>query len=352
MCKNRFNNTSYKLATTALCIIAFLFANQTINAQMTVNTFFKAKNIAIIAKNIDIQLNTDSIAIDTATLLVLSGKDSYSVLSALNNTINLNNIKVIGNFQLLDIDTLRVENITFGDKGILDIGETNVTLQGNISGEKEKSYLTSTSDGKLIKKVNINAFQNNILGGIGLEITPTEYIDGDELTIIRTHTPVDYKNNIGAKAVYSFEHQLDLDRVNCYYHKGILNNIESPVIYSYSDNEWIINVDYQQNSNLQRITAKGYPKTQEITIITFPELDYPKIISLSSGKTDFIIIGNEKYNNSRLVILNRNGQVIYDKMQYRNDFDTSILSTDTYYFMYYTIGTAKPIKKSYFEIVN
>jgi hypothetical protein len=95
-----------------------------------------------------------------------------------------------------------------------------------------------------------------------------------------------------------------------------------------------------------------------LRVSTFPtseqqssDLSFPKIVMVNSQNL-FIIEGLEKYPHSRLTILGKNGQLLYDLYPYHNNFDGQNLPCGTYYYLFSKEQNAPPMKKSFFEIVR
>jgi gliding motility-associated-like protein len=76
--------------------------------------------------------------------------------------------------------------------------------------------------------------------------------------------------------------------------------------------------------------------TKEILIIddilTFPNIITPN----GDGINDYLVIVNgEKYPNNKLVVFNRWGKIVFEQMNYNNDWNGGNLADGTYYYIFY-----------------
>ncbi len=313
------------------------------------NTFFSAKNASISIKNTDVNMLSTAIKFDTNTTLAVQGGSGGNALFCENQALFIPNLKVSGNLELLGFDTLYVSEITWGDKALFDIADVQVKLLQNMQDETDSRYLTSTGRGALIK--DVQCYENTtVQSGMGLDIIPSE---SKPLRITRTHTPVSYKNSMGASIIYSLSDPTHLAKIEMGYITPILNGIETPLVYSLTEkeNEWVMNENIRRQSSTKKLSALGLEQTQKITIITYPQLEFPKYMRQSTPV--FEIIGNEQFPESRLVVLSRNGSVVEDISPYLNAPLGGNYGESTYYYMYYTNKQNKePLKKGFFEVVQ
>jgi hypothetical protein len=316
---------------------------------VSTGTYVKAFNdVQLRIANMNMELDAPIIFDTSSNLILAASSDRTLYIYGTASNLDLYNLKINANAQLMNYDSLTIHgSLAFTENGILDLSVTNLYLLGSISGENKDSYLTSSAHGQLIYDALFQLGQTHTLGGIGLDIVPNE---NAYMRVVRTHEPLYLSSKRSMKKVYSFEQAVPLSRMDVAYHQAVLNDITEPVIYSYSntDNEWVMNPTVQTKTN--RITANGQNNISKVTIFQFPELEYPTY--LSDTRRIFEIVGNEKYPNSRLIIINRRGDILYDKSPYLNDFDGTTLAPDTYYFLYYLSKEQQPIKKASFEKIT
>lgn len=66
----------------------------------------------------------------------------------------------------------------------------------------------------------------------------------------------------------------------------------------------------------------------------------------SDGRNDYFLIrGLDNYSDSRLVVTNRNGQVVYENNDYRNEWDGEYNPDDTYFYVLYPGGSSENARK-------
>jgi hypothetical protein len=301
--------------------------------------------VMVIGKQTQVKLtNTDltnngTLIGDTASLLVISTSRGNRISG---NNIYLNSLKIDGNVTS-DVDVLSLKSDLTMQSGVLNIGANKLVIFGELLDEKENAYVTSSS-GTIEKHVEyLPVRQRTEMLGVEFSIINDVY----DLRIIRSHNPIMRPTRTGptqsATRVYDFSVPIDITAVQKRNLSHEIANMHKPTLFVYDFEDW------------QKVKSRNEQFFAVSRVSTFSpdELHFPKVITPEGiANTKFEIIGLDEYPNSRLIILGKNGQQLYDLFPYRNDFDGKNLPDGTYYFVFSEEKDSPPSKRSFFEIVR
>lgn len=248
----------------------------------------------------------------TANKLFLSGSNQPELwhLELNGDCILETNIAVKGNFEFRS--------------GIMDIGPHNLNLGGVLLNEGELSYITSSAFGEIVKRASLTANQKMEPGNMGLGLVSSG--DYDYVEIRRGHVPQSNGTSEGIDRYYSFDQPVDLKLVNMKYRTAELRgeNPDAMSVWTQKGTVWEENTTISNLVN--EISAEGFQKSDLLSVfpasegalVTFPTGFSPN----GDGLNDFFVIGGiENYPNSRFVVVNQWGDVLFDESPYQNKWD-------------------------------
>ncbi|MFC1732214.1 gliding motility-associated C-terminal domain-containing protein [candidate division KSB1 bacterium] len=95
-------------------------------------------------------------------------------------------------------------------------------------------------------------------------------------------------------------------------------------------NEGIIDTDKQRIKTKDQQALPTYEESTENISIVIPNVITPN----NDGFNDFFVIKNlDHYSTSQLVIINRNGKILFEKTNYQNDWNAEGLEDGVYYYL-------------------
>lgn len=112
-----------------------------------------------------------------------------------------------------------------------------------------------------------------------------------------------------------------------------LNTIQKPQITKISPNNTIIK-QYSNHNNSSKTVINFDTNSHNNTTINQIKIKIPSVITPNGdGVNDYFIIKNiDKYPDNILVIMNRNGKVVFSKYNYKNDFCGEHLAEGAYFY--------------------
>ncbi len=286
---------------------------------------------------------------DTLTVFIVGNTNKDSRITA-RPPLQLFSLKVAGNTRF-SVDSLSILGDIVLNNGILHF--INIRLNGNILGENEKGYIAT---GRIKKTLNLYSGQKNITG-LGISLTPNNNYENS--VVIRDHEKQSYRSETSISKYYEFQN-IDLSAIDFSY---LLAQSSKPaetfLLYHHSDfNTWE-SISSQTNPESKHVVSVlSSPITiSRLTVFPFPALNYSSYITPNGdGINDFFeIIGIEKCQNSKLVVIDPRGKILHTGTDYRNDFngDHLNLPAGPYYYMFFCDkDDSTPIKKGYFEIIK
>jgi len=321
--------------------ILLLICSQSISATLTVskNTVLTiGKSTQVRLNNMDIN-NGGEIIGDTASLVIMTNNRETKIAG---QDFQLFSLKIAGNVAS-GVRTLSLSGDLVMQSGIMNIGANNLVINGDLLGETAQTYV-SASIGTIKKPIGfIPAGQQ--INALGFEFSPVN--DVHNLTIYRSHVPVwrttiseSYKS---AYRIFTFSQNIDLTGVKKQVLPHETKHISKQRVFVENFEGWQTVVT--PNDLFRNVT--------QVAMFAPDDLHFPKIVTPNDRANNvFFITGLNEYPNSRLVILNRRGQILYDFYPYKNDFDGKNLPKDTYYYMFSEQRNSSPIKKSFFELIR
>jgi gliding motility-associated-like protein len=255
-------------------------------------------------------------------------------------------------------------NLLF-QNGIMDVGANELRLHGDFINESEDTYAHSSSDGEIVKEINLTAGERKDWGSLGLAITPAKSINS--LTLRRGNEIQNNGEHPGIKRYYSFSEAVDLQEVEFNYWKHELNSIpqEDLSIWSKSGNAWTENTKKREwDGGLQ---ADGYESTEKLSLFPAKENQELKFMQAFSPNSDgyndtYIIQGIEAYPKNSFMVINQWADVVYEAAPYKNDWkgktskgvlvnkDHTLMDGTYFYVFYPDKGRSEGVVRGFFEI--
>ncbi|MCL2028274.1 MAG: gliding motility-associated C-terminal domain-containing protein [Bacteroidales bacterium] len=303
------------------------------NAVMTIG-----KQTQVKLSNVDL-INYGTLIADTASLLIISNTREQKISG---DNIYLYSMKIDGQVKS-DVEILSLSGDLTMQSGVLNIGTNQLVIDGDLLDEKETAYVTA-STGTIEKRMDYLPAMRPI-NVLGLEFTALN--DVYHLRIIRSHSsitrPIRTGTTKSAMRVYEFESMVDITAVDKQTLPHEFENMYKPTVFVHDYDDW---------KKAKNKHDEFYAVSKVSTFSPDP-LHFPKVIT-PDGETHrtFEIGGLDEYPNSRLIILSRTGQQLYDFQPYQNDFTGKDLPDGTYYFVFSEEPDSPASKRSFFEIVR
>jgi hypothetical protein len=326
-----------KITSVFLLLLLCLCSVQAITVSRN-TVLFIGKQTQVKLTNTDLTNNGTLIG-DTASLLAISTSRGNKISG---NNFYLSSLKIDGNVSC-DVQVLSILNDLIMESGVLNIGTNKLVIYGELLDEKENAHVTA-STGTIEKHIEYLPARRQ-KSALGLEFTPIN--DVYDLRIIRSHNPIMRPTRTSttrsATRVYDFSTPVDITAVQKRNLAHEIANMHKPTLFVHDFEDW----QKVKNRN------EEFFAVSQISTFSPDELHFPKVITPEAvANTKFEIIGLDEYPNSRLIILNKNGQQLYDLFPYKNDFDGRDLPDGTYYFVFSEERDSPPSKRSFFEIVR
>jgi gliding motility-associated-like protein len=329
------------MKTKIIISILLLICSQSISATLTVsrNTVLTiGKSTQVRFNNMDIN-NGGEIIGDTASLIIISSNRETKIAG---QDFGLFSLRIAGDVA----SGVRILSLS-GDlvmlSGVMNIGTNRLIIGGSLLGENEQTYVTA-SVGIIETPLGFVPAGREI-SALGFDFTLVN--DVHDLTIYRSHVPVwrttiaeSYKS---AYRAFTFSQKIDLIGVR----KQVL-----PHEIAHIDRQRLFVENFE---GWQKVVTPNdvFHNVTQVAKFAPDDLHFPKIVTPNRATNSvFFITGLEEYPSSRLIILNRRGQILYDIYPYKNDFDGKNLPNDTYYYMFSEQRNSSPIKKSFFELIR
>ena len=264
-----------KLKLTFLIIVITFCSMSLIKAQnsfkITGGNVKITDNVSVVLKDCQLQNNGTLTATNGTVELKGTGTKVQSEIGG-TGTSTFHNLKInksSNNAQLGN--SIIVNNQMELASGKLDLQANNLTLgtaNGILVGESETSHITSTSTGRIIKAVDLNAPNAINAGNIGIEISSSANLGITEIrrghdhqtvstgTSIFRHFTVTPTNNTGLNANLNF-HYLDAE----------LNGLaESSLVLMENNGSWMIDGFDSRNSTSNTVSFSGYDGLHQYTL--------------------------------------------------------------------------------------
>lgn len=252
-------------------------------------------------------------------------------------------IPVKGNTALA-LDTLHTLSF-FGGMATL---ERDLYLVGNIEGEDAKNTFTAESGTHTIRKHVVGG--GTALQNTGLGLSLTFFTDHKAVLITRHHDPTTRRDKTSVGRRYEFSPAIAglNPALDC--PAADIAAMSNPQLYyrHITKGTWEQIYESQRESAESNTVSGGkFPASGALTVFDVEDIYTPAFFTPNGdGINDYYEIENSyKYEDSRLVVITRDGKVVYDKSPYRNDFDGNGCKEDTYYFIFYRSKTDTRPKK-------
>ena len=325
-----------KAKITLLLLVCSVSMSAITVSKNTVVNIGKSTQVRMI--NFDLH-NDGKIIGDTASLVIISNSRETKITG---QDFQLFSLRIAGNVEC------RVSALTLGgdlimQSGVMNIGTNRLVINGDLLGENHQAYVTA-STGSIEKPMRFIPARREVRA-LGFEFSPLN--DVYDLIVYRWHTPV-FRSTISGsyKSVsrtFTFSQQMDITDMKKYILPHETTNIAKQRLFVETFEGW------------QRVVTQNdlFTNITQVTMFSPDNLHFPKIVTPNDvTNTVFFITGLDEYPNSRLIILNRRGQILYDIYPYKNDFDGKKLPNDTYYYVFSEEQNSTPIKKSFFELIR
>ena len=291
-------------------------------------------------QDFDLQNNGTLIG-DTASLLIISNSSPTKITG---NNIFLASLKIIGDVTS-EAPILSINEDLIMLSGVMNIDENQLIINGDLLGENENTYITASTGTITTERLLAYLPAGREVSALGLSFTPIS--DMYDIQITRSHYPVMRTSRTGitqsANRVYDFCTPINIADVFKQILPHEVKNMQRTELFVENSEGW------------QRVKNKNelFLSVSRISIFTPDDLFFPKIITPNEATNNiFEILGLCEFSNSRLIIMNRRGQILYDLYPYSNDFTGQSLSDGTYYYVFSEERAGPPIKKSFFEIIR
>jgi len=296
------------------------------------------KSTQVKLNNMDIN-NGGEIIGDTASLVIISNNRETKIAG---QNFHLFSLKIAGNVAS-GVRALSLSGDLIMQSGIMNIGTNRLIIGGDLLGETAQTYVTASIG--IIEKPMGFVPAGRQINALGVEFSPVN--DAHDFTIYRSHVPVwrtimseSYKS---AYRAFTFSQNIDFTGVKKQVLPHECAHITKQRLFVENFEGW------------QTVVAPNdlFRNVTQVAIFAPNDLHFPKVVTPNDATNKvFFITGLEEYPNSRLIILNRRGQILYDFYPYKNDFDGKNLPNDTYYYMFSEQRNSSPIKKSFFELIR
>ena len=218
-----------------------------------------------------------------------------------------------------------------------------IQLSAKIDDMENLRYRWSTDDTSvaiLAKKsgnywVKVYDIKNNILGS-----------DTVNIKIIKKPSP-----NLGAdKSICNYESVLIASGCNNtdYEYQWSIKDATTPEIYLSDMNPGVYNITLWVKSCADTVSS-----TMTLTVNDC-NIKIPNVITPNGDSRNdrFVITGLENYPGSQLYILDRNGQIVFESMDYQNDWDANNIPTGTYFYRLQLNDSKKSEKNGTLSIIR
>ncbi|QZT37974.1 gliding motility-associated C-terminal domain-containing protein [Halosquirtibacter xylanolyticus] len=249
--------------------------------------------------------------------------------------------------------------------GILDIGTYNLSLGGILLNEREDSYIFSSSTGRIYFEGAVSSSVRLDPGNLGLDFTPTESVS--QVSISRGNMELYSEGNRSVLRNYQVSPALAMSTLSFKYFDHEENGLDANgfAVWNNKGSYW---------QGLKRISSsdglllsEGGSSIGEVTIystsvnseVVFPSGFTPN----GDGVNDYYVIGGAlSYPNSRLVVFDSSGNILYDVSPYQNDWDgrtgqgvdlegDQLLEDGTYFYIFYKDATqSNDVDKGFIEL--
>lgn len=251
--------------------------------------------------------------------------------------------------------------------GLVNINNSYTYLNGSISNENEFSRIYSNDIGKIITYADLESGIANPLNNLGLTVTAnTDYAS---VLFGRGHEILNSGDSYGVARYFTLPDLSSPLEITFQLLEGELNGLEksSMELNAFSDNRWqtVQTIAANNNSNFFKATIPA-----STTLITLFERIPIEGVVVSGGISpnndsfnDKFIIGNvENYPNNKLIIINRWGDVLIERVNYQNDWggenengvgvaNNTILPDGTYFYIFFKdVNDPDSVIKGSFEI--
>ncbi len=296
------------------------------------------KNTTLKVSNLDVN-NAGDFYGDTASQLILSSTKETKISG---EPMFLSSLKVASNVHCA-VSTLSLDGDLTMQSGVMNVGTSRLIIYGDLIGENETTYITASSG--TIEKPLEHLSAGETYDVLGLKFTPLHDVLDD--VVIRSHQPevreITGSSSKSALRIYEFSTPKNLVSLEMHALPHETQHILDKELFAESFGGW--KKVQAENENLQNVSR--------ISIFASGNLDFPKFITPEEPENNlFEIVGLEEYPNTRLLVISKEGKVLYDLFPYKNDFNGKNLKTGTYYYSFSLEYNSKPIKKSYFEIIR
>ena len=288
--------------------------------------------------NLDLQ-NSGILFGDTASLVILSNSRESKITG---QNFHLFSLRIAGNV-VCDVPELSLGGDIIMQSGVFSIGTNKLIVYGDLLGENEKTYITASTG--TIEKWMGHLPLGRQINVLGLEFMP--FNDVYDICISRSHNPAVRSSVSGnyqsANRMYGFSKETSITNVKSVALPHEATHITKQIVFVENLGEW------------KKVTNPnhGFWNATRVSIFAPDDLHFPKIITPNDATNNvFKITGLEEYPNARLVVISKEGKILYDISSYKNDFAGKNLPDGTYYYIFSEEQNSVPIKKSYFEIVR
>jgi len=322
-----------------------------------------------VSGNTVVNLHETSLLIDgefmagDGTILVLNGLSEMLEISG-TNTVSLHDLKLDADCSLNTF--LQLTGDVTLQSGILDLNDSNLSLDGNIHNEREESRITSSGSGEIVKNISLLAGQAIQPGNMGLNmIAGEDYYDielrrGHESQFNGMEESIHRYFRFGMGAV-------ELEKVSISYFDTELGGADETKldVWIESLNSWEQLASSSRDQSLNSLAANVYKSVDRITLFPVEEtaLKVPTGFSPNGdGVNDYFVIGGiENYPDNKLIVFNRWSDVVYEKAAYANNWSgksqkafisssDKILVNGTYFYIFYRDTKDKHPIKGFVEI--
>jgi len=296
-----------------------------------------------------------SLRCDSFTVIGIGGADE-PLLSA-SQALQLYTLRTDGDAQV-DADMMSVAGDIVMGSGKLNLTTATVLLRGEILGEREESHLTG---GRVEKILSALARGERVSTGMGLTLAAAEGYDS--LRVVRTHDVQHFRGEKSIAKSYALQPANAMQARLASAEVAFLNaQCSTPVETFLMYRETLTGMSWESvpaetHLSTKRVASKAAEpfEVSQITLFPLPELNFPKVFTPNGdGINDcFEILGIEKYQASKLVLLTPRGKVVREISPYQNDFCGEGLSAGTYFYMFFANASdTQPLKKGFFELIK
>ncbi|QZT37971.1 gliding motility-associated C-terminal domain-containing protein [Halosquirtibacter xylanolyticus] len=249
--------------------------------------------------------------------------------------------------------------------GVLDVGTYNLSLSGVLLNEREDSYIFSSSTGRIFYEGPVSSNVNVSPGNLGLSFLPIE--DVSQVSISRGNMELYSEGNRSVLRNYEVSPHLAISTLSFNYFDHEENGLSSSgfAVWNNMGSYW---------QGLKRISnsdglllSEGGSSIGEVTIystsvnseVVFPTGFTPN----DDGVNDIYVIGGAlSYPNSRFVVFDSSGNILYDATPYQNNWDgrtgqgvdlqgEELLEDGTYFYIFYKdVSNSSDIDKGFIEL--